>query len=164
VLVVSRRPVLVAVMASFAGIVLGTVVLSLRRRVQVGSLGGSLLLVSTALAAATVVAAVGAYPQVEPATLGSPTGTTWKTTLPVDRVWGMRSRTDRTITIEGTANHRGCTFDRESVTLDVSTGEILEVTSLPTSFVDASQVPAALAPIPFEFEVIQGSMPFICRS
>jgi hypothetical protein len=163
-LVVSRWPIALAAFVAALCSLFGATAILLRR-----SLGGSspavfLLLASVAALPLAVVVAIRAYPQVEPAVLIAHGDAHWRTVLPVTEVFGVRSETDRTITLEGRADRRACTWQLRAVTIDLATGQLTDVTELP-GFLPAGQVPPPPTPIdPGTFEIIQGTAPFICRN
>ena len=160
----SRTPVVLGILVGVVCALAGAAVILVRRDVVATSLGGLLLLGTVIALAITVVVGVRAYPQVEQAVLIAYDDADWRTRLPVTEVFGVRSETDRTITVEGRADRRGCSWRSRSVTIDRTSGRIVEVVELPTSF-PAGEEPPALVPIDVRsYRVIQGTAPFICRN
>lgn len=165
VLVVPRSPIAAGALMSAAAVLVGGTTVLIGTGVPVRSLRGAWLLGTTVLSAGSVPVAVAAYPQVESAQLVSDGEHGWTTSLPVTEIFGVRELTAAAVTIEGRADRRECRWERRAVTIDRSTGAILAVERLPTSYADASDIPPALAPVdPALFEVVQGFAPFICRS
>ena len=119
-----------------------------------------LLATVVALSIATIVG-VRAYPQVEQAEFVAHRNAGWRTRLPVTEVFGVLSETDRTITLEGRADRRGCNWELRSVTVDRDTGRIVDVAQL-SNVVPQGQEPRRPGPVPLGFEVFQGTTPFIC--
>lgn len=164
-IVASRAPIVAAVLVPATAILVGLVTLLVRHDVRLPSSGGVALVAACLWAAGVVVLAVNAYPQVEQAEVISRTSDFWRTKLPVTELFGVRAETEDTITLEGRVDRRGCASEMRYVTLDRSTGEILETDTLPTFYASQSEVPPAPTPVdPVRFEVQQGSAPFICRS
>lgn len=164
-LVDSREQARAAALMPVAAVLVGLVVLLVRRHVPLRSLAGVVVLLTSLFVTAGVVVAVAAYPQVRPAVVIAHGAGGWSTELPVTEVWGIRDETAGTITIEGRADRRSCDWESRSVTLELSSGAILAVEALPMSYGSAADVPSSPEPVdPERFEVRQGSSPFICRS
>jgi hypothetical protein len=164
VLVVPRSPIAAGALMSVAAVLVGGATALIGPGVPVRSLRGAWLLAATVLVAGSVPVALAAYPQVEPAELVAHGEGRWKTTVPVTEIFGIRELTTATVTIEGRADRRVCRSEWRSVTIDRSTGAIVEVVRLPTSYADEAQIPPDPAPVdPDLFEVVQGSAPFICQ-
>ena len=159
----SRAPIGAAACVPAAAVLVGIVTLLLRHDVSIKSLAGMVLLGTNVLLALAVIVAVNAYPQVENAQLIAPIES-WRADLPVTHVFGLRSETVETITIEGRADRRGCDWELRAVALYRSTGEVLAVEILPTTFSDSSEIPPAPTPLEPEFVLLQGSTPFSCRN
>jgi hypothetical protein len=165
VLVVSRAPVVLGVLMSITAVLLGISTLKFGRALAGWPAGAALLAGATLLAGASVVAALAAYPQVRHAELISHGEHDWKTTVPVTEVFGVREMTAATITIEGRADRRECRWELRAVTIDRSTGTVIDVERLPTAYADESQIPPDPEPVdPAVLEIAQGAAPFICRS
>ena len=161
---VSRTPIGAAACVPAAAVLMGVVTLLIRRDVSVTSPAGLVLVGADVLLALAVIVAVGAYPQVENARLTGHADGGWQTELPVTHVFGLRSETAETMTIVGRADRRACDWEMRAVTLERSTGDILSVEALPTTFADPSDIPPAPTPLDPGFELLQGEAPFICRS
>jgi hypothetical protein len=166
----SRAPIAAGALFSAAAVVLGVSTFAIRRELRGRPVRGAAFTVGNLVMAASVVAAVAAYPQVQQATLigiGHDGTVIWRSQLPVTTVHGVRAETDTVVTLEGTADRRQCAWQPRLVTLDRATGAVLWITALATSYPDASQVPPPPRPLrrgPGGFDVEQGSAPFICRS
>jgi hypothetical protein len=166
----SRAPIVAAALVPATAVLLGVLTLAVRRDIPARSVRGAAFAIGNLAMAASVVLAVGAYPQVEQAELigiGNDGTVIWRTQLPITTVHGVRAETDTVVTLEGTADRRACAWEPRSVTLDRATGAILEVIALPYSYPDASQVPPPPSPVrrgPGGYDVEQGSAPFICRN
>jgi hypothetical protein len=166
----SRRPIVAAALVPVAAMVLGALTLAVRRDLPGRSARGMAVLAGNVLMAASVLLAVGAYPQTVQAEfigIGDDGTVIWRTELPVTTVWGLRAETDTTITLEGVAHRRECRWQHRSVTLDRATGTVLEVASLPHSYPTMSDVPPRPGPVPRGpggFDVEQGSTHVICRN
>lgn len=164
-IVATRAPIVAAALVPTTAILVGLVTLLVRHDVRLPSPGGVALFAACLWTAGVVVLAVNAYPQVEQADVISRTSDFWRTELPMTELFGVRTETEHTITLEGRVDRRGCAYELRSVTLDLSTGAILETDTLPTFYANQSEVPPAPTPVdPVQFEVRQGSAPFICRS
>lgn len=164
-IVVSRLPILTSAIVAGAAVFIGLLVLLLRNHVAVTSPAGLVLVMGTLLFTAAVWVAVDSYPQVVGATLIAHGDERWRTQLPITEVFGVLAEDGNTITITGRAARRACESQMRSVTLDLSTGRVLAVETLPTFYLDESEVPPLPTPVDFQrFEVQQGSAPFICRN
>ena len=161
---VSRSPIVAAACVPAVAVLVGVVTLLLRRDISAASPAGMVLLGADVLLALAVIVAVEVYPQVENARLTGHAHGGWQTELPVTHVFGLRSQTGEAMTIVGRADRRGCDWVMRAVTLDRSTGDILAVEALPTTFADPSGIPPAPTPLDPGFELLQGEAPFICRS
>lgn len=150
--------------AAVGAVVLATTTLVVGRRRPPGS-GGRWLVTLTAVVGALVPLTLAVYPNNSPAVLSSVSAAEWKVTLPLTEVLGYRSQSDTQIVLEGRADERHCAFSLRAVTLDLGDGTIRAVDDLPTTYPDASQVPAPPAPLdPARFRVDQGSSPVVCSS
>jgi hypothetical protein len=164
-LVDSREQARAAALMPVTAVLVGLVTVLVRRHVALRTLAGVAVLLTNLFITAGVAVAVAAYPQVRPAELIAHEGGGWSTELPVTEVWGVRSETDDTITLEGRADRRSCDWELRSVTLALSNGEILAVEALPTAYAGPDEIPSEPTSVDLErFEVRQGSAPFICRS
>ena len=154
-----------AALVPVAAILFGLVTVLVRRHVPLRSPGGVMVLATNLFVIAGVVVSVMAYPQVRHAEVIAHSHGGWSTDLPVTEVWGVRDETETTITFEGRADRRGCDPRMRSVTLDLSTGRILAVETLPGAYDSSADIPPDPAPIDVErFEIRQGAAPFICQS
>lgn len=161
-IVSSRRSIALAAFVAALCVLAGAATILIRRDVVLASLGGVLLLATVIALPIAVILGIHAYPQVESAVIIAHGGANWRTRLPVTEVFGVRTETDRTLTLEGRADRRACAWQLRSVTIDLASGDIVDVVELPTSY-PSGAVPPPLTPIdPNSFEVTQGSAPFIC--
>ncbi len=167
-IVQSRIPIGAAALVAVLAVVFGVVTVLVRHDVPLPSLGAVVLLATNALVAGAVLVAVDSYPQVEPAELigiGPRGSVIWQTELPVTEVFGVRSEKRDTITLEGRADRRACDWKTRSVTLDRSTGAILDVHELPTEYASESDIPPEPTKLDRDrYDLQQGSAPFICRN
>jgi hypothetical protein len=165
VLIVSRTPIVLAALVSVTAVLVGVGTMFMGPGLDWRSLKGVYLVGTTLLVVASVVVAVAAYPQVRHAELIAHGEDRWRTTVPVTEVFGVRDLTAATVTIEGRADRRECRWELRSVTIDRTTGAILELERLPSAYADESEIPTEPDPVdPALFEVAQGSAPFICQS
>lgn len=164
----SRAPIVAAALVGGASLLFGLVTVLIRDDVPPRSPRGAVLLLANVAMGASVWFGVRAYPQVQQATLiglGDAGRVKWQVELPMTEVFGVRDKTTTTITIEGRADRRECRWQFRSVKLDRSTGDILDVETLPMTYGGRSQLPpqpAPLQPGPGGFDVEQGSAPFVC--
>lgn len=147
--------------AAAAVVVLGVTAMVLARR---QASGPRVAFAATAgIAAALIPLALLAYPHIEPAVLTSAAG--WHARLPVTEVYGARSQSGDQLVIEGKLARRHCGFELRAVTLDVATGDVTHVRTLPSTYADISLVPPPPGPLDAaRFTVRQGSSPFVCSS
>jgi hypothetical protein len=163
-IVSSRASITLAAFVAALCILAGTATILIRHDGVLTSLGGVLLLATVIALPIAVVFGIRAYPKVEPAELIAQGEANWRTRLPITEVFGVRSETDRTLTLEGRADRRACSWRWRSVTIDRASGHIVDVADLPVSY-PSGEVPPPLTPIDQDsFEVTQGSAPFVCRS
>jgi hypothetical protein len=163
-IVSTRTPITLAAVVAALCVLAGAATILVRRSVVPTSLGGVLLLATIIALPIAAVLGIRTYPQVEPAVIIAHGDANWRTRLPVTEVFGVRSATDRTLTLEGRADQRGCSWRLRSVTIDLTSGHIVDVAELPTSY-PSDALPPPLTPIDqHRFEVTQGSSPVICRS
>jgi hypothetical protein len=164
-IVSSRMSIALAAFIAAICILAGIATILVRHHGVLTSLGGLLLLGTVIALPIAVVLGIRAYPQVEPAEIIAHGEANWRTRLPVTEVFGVRSETDRTITLVGRADRRACAWRWRSVTIDRASGHIVDVADLPTSYPSRESLPPPLTPIDQDWlEVAQGSAPFICSN
>ena len=147
--------------AATAVIVLGGIAIFVARRQAAGPRVAFAAIVG--IAAALIPLTLLAYPRIEPAVLTSVGG--WHARLPMTEVFGARSQSGDQLVIEGKLARRHCGFELRAVTLDVDTGEVTDVRTLPSTYADISLVPPPPGPLDAaRFTVRQGSSPFMCSS
>jgi hypothetical protein len=162
-LVVSRTSIALGAFIAAVCVLAGVALILVRHQVAPSSFGGVMLLATVVALQVAALVGVEAYPQVEQAGLIAHGEVNWRIRLPITEVFGVLSETDRTITLEGRADRRGCLWKWRSVAIELETGRILDTAELPTAFMPG-EVPPPLKPVPISFEVIQGTAPFICRN
>ena len=147
--------------AAVAVVVLGIVAMVVARNQASGPRRALAAIV--AVAAAVIPLALLAYPRIEPAVLTSAAG--WHVRLPLTQLLGVRSQSGDQLVVEGKLDRRRCGFELRAVTLDVATGDVTAVRTLPSTYADISVVPPPPGPLDAErFSVDHGSSPFICSS
>jgi hypothetical protein len=116
----SRAPIAAAALVPAASLLFGVVTLLIRAFIPARSPRGAALVAANVIIGASVLLAVNAYPQVQPATLigiGDDGTVSWRSELPVTTVRGLRDQTATIVTLEGTAHRRECDGEPRSVTI-----------------------------------------------
>ncbi len=87
----------------------------------------------------------------------------WRVRTPVTQLFGVRDVTEDRVTVEGSITHRGCGYDILAITIDRNSGEVTDVTTLPTFYPNAASAPPpAVPPSPNEFAFEQGTPHVYC--
>ena len=129
-LVVSQTPIVFGLLVAAVCVAAGVSMVLVRDGVEAASPAGVMLLATVVALSGAVIVGVRAYPQVEQAELLAHGDVSWRSRLPVTEVFGVRSETDETITLEGRADRRGCNWVFRSVTIDRGTGRVVDVAQL----------------------------------
>ena len=88
----------------------------------------------------------------------------WTTSTPATQLFGLRSRTDAEVVVEGRVDHRDCGFEFVAITIDRQTGAIREVRTLPQSSASPADVPVPPErPGPSEFRFDHGRQAVACN-
>ena len=160
-----RSAALLAMLVAAAVLVGGVVLLLTAARLADAGRTG-LVVVGGVLAVGAGWLAVEAFPSIERGAvvaLDPADGhVLWRQEVPLVRVAGVLEATPERLTIEGSWTDHGCGSEHRSVTLDRSTGELLETTELPSSYPSIDDVPTTEPLAAHDLVAEEGSLPFVC--